>query len=191
MVVLTVEIVKSSHYGRAAEAVMPVDFSKGDTKVLLSTDATADANFSEIVRCDIRDRLSERYRELRDQAPLFWSPSHDACVASSYEVVNEILRHPEAVVDAKAAEAYRRGADGPWFDLWCRMMLFLDPPDHALVRHLFTRMFTRRAVERLRPISQQVVARLLEDVVAGPNLHLLEPTVWQSPLFGRVRWRSE
>jgi cytochrome P450 len=146
------------------------------------TDAVAEAILAEIERATGHDELFAAYARLRERAPLFWSASHNAWVASSFAVVHEAFHHPEAVLDQHAADAFRAGADGPWYDMWRRMMLFLDPADHARIRRLVVRMFTRRAVEQLRPVSRQVVDRLLSQLGDRREMNLIGEFAYELPI---------
>jgi cytochrome P450 len=124
----------------------------------------------------------EHYRELRSLAPVFRSDSYHASVATSYEAVSAAFRHPTAVVGPFAAESFKAGAEGPWYDMCCRMMLFLDPAEHLRIRQLVSRMFTRRAVERLRPVSQEVVDRLLDQVTDRHEMELISDFAYELPI---------
>jgi cytochrome P450 len=124
----------------------------------------------------------ERYRELRDLAPVFRSAAYGAWVATSYDAVSEAFRHPTGIVGPFAAESFKAGAEGPWYDLCCRMMLFLEPDAHLQIRHLVNRMFTRRAVERLRPISQEVVDRLLDQLGDRREMELIHDFAYELPI---------
>jgi cytochrome P450 len=151
----------------------------GDRRVV---DDTAEAILAEILRSETPDVLYQHYGALRTQAPLFWSPSHDSWVASTYAVVSEVFRHPDGVLDEHAAAAFRAGADGPWYDMWCRMMLFLDPAGHVRIRRLVNRMFTKRAVERLRPVSQDVVDRLLGRLGDRREMEVIGDFAYELPI---------
>jgi cytochrome P450 len=96
--------------------------------------------------------------------------------------VLEVHRHPGAISDARTGEAFRAGADGPWYEVWRRMMLFLDPVGHDRARHLVNRMFTPRAVERLRPVSQDVVDRLLGRLGDRREMEVIADFAYELPI---------
>lgn len=55
-----------------------------------------------------------------------------------------------------------------------RSLLFSDPPLHTKLRALFSRAFTPRAVERLRPMVDQLAADLVAALPAGEEVDLVE-----------------
>ena len=146
------------------------------------TDEVAEAILADICRSTSREELFAGYERLRRRAPLFWSAAQGAWVASTFAAVHEVFHHPDAVLDQHAAEAFRAGAEGPWYDMWCRMMLFLDPADHARIRRLVSRTFTKRAVERLRPVSQEVVDRLLGRLGDRREMDVIDEFAYELPI---------
>lgn len=53
-------------------------------------------------------------------------------------------------------------------------MLFLNPPDHTRIRGLFSRAFTPRRVEALRPHIDELVAGVLDPLRDGGEVDLLD-----------------
>jgi cytochrome P450 len=47
-------------------------------------------------------------------------------------------------------------------------MLAVDPPDHTRYRRLVSKVFTARAIEALRARTEELTARLLDGLAAGP-----------------------
>ena len=53
-------------------------------------------------------------------------------------------------------------------------MLAVDPPDHTRYRKLVTRVFTARAIERLRDRTEQTAIELLDDLRGEETVDLIE-----------------
>ena len=69
-------------------------------------------------------------------------------------------------------------------------MLVTEPPDHTRYRKLVTRVFSVRAVEKLRGRTQQIADGLLDDVAARNEVELVstilaganrDPNVFERP----------
>lgn len=73
------------------------------------------------------------------------------------EVAARIVRLPES----------EREAAGRLVDLGRTSLVFTDDPEHARLRSLVNRVFTRHRIESLRPLVTDVVDRLLESVHTG------------------------
>ncbi len=109
------------------------------------------------------------YRALREHAPVTWLPEHRAWFVATYDEVQSAFRDPrlssdrltplEARLDPAARELL-----GPTFELLRGWMVFCDPPQHERLRDPVRRAFTPRAVERLRPHVEQIVARCLDEL---------------------------
>ncbi|WP_188837056.1 cytochrome P450 [Flexivirga endophytica] len=53
-------------------------------------------------------------------------------------------------------------------------LLAVEPPDHTRYRKLVTRVFTARAVEKLRVRTEEIAASLLDEIPAGRPVDLVE-----------------
>ena len=67
-------------------------------------------------------------------------------------------------------------------DLFERIMLFADPPDHTRLRRIVGKAFTPRAVEAMRPRVAAIVDRLLDDVDADGGCELVETLAFPLPV---------
>ena len=63
--------------------------------------------------------------------------------------------------------------------LWA---VFTDPPKHTRLRGLMNTAFTTRAVERLRPRVEALVAELIDEVRALGQMDLIRDFAWPLPI---------
>lgn len=110
--------------------------------------------------------------QIRAQGPLHRSKF--AYVTTSLPVVKEVLTSndvrsgiefaPDSGLWARAARwAFSSTPIGP---LTPPSLLVTEPPDHTRYRKLVTRVFSVRAVQRLRERTEQIAAELLDDLEA-------------------------
>ncbi|PZF92055.1 cytochrome P450 family protein [Micromonospora deserti] len=63
-----------------------------------------------------------------------------------------------------------------------RHMLFADPPDHARLRRLVSKAFTRRRVEQMQPRIQEITDRLIDAVAAQGHADLVQDLALPLPI---------
>jgi pimeloyl-[acyl-carrier protein] synthase len=121
------------------------------------------------------------YHRLRAEDPVHLSP-RGFWVLTRYEDVVLALRDPRLAKEAILAfVAARYGVDvPPGVGL---SMLDRDPPDHTRLRGLVSKAFTPRVVEGLRPHIQEIVDRLLDDVVGAGSMDLIEEFAYPLPVI--------
>jgi cytochrome P450 len=131
------------------------------------------------------------YRWLREHHPVRRDPIAPVWVLTRYADVQLILRDPRFNKDPFAAErlpAIMREqlgaaeADVRTPDVETVSMLFLDPPAHTRVRSQFTRAFTPRMLESLRPRIQQITDKRLENVLAAGEMNVIETIAYPLPV---------
>ena len=105
---------------------------------------------------------------LREDAPVHWSPALKAWVVLRYADVHEVLLGRGLSADtvtpfyvAQPAETQAKMKSlmrylGNW-------LVFKDPPDHTRMRNLVSRVFTSRALDKLRPGVEVII----DDLLAG------------------------
>ena len=136
------------------------------------------------------------YRALRDEAPLYRAEGAGAWVLSRYEDVHGLLTEPElfsseAMGSALAGLPPRsEGAPaGP------RIVLLIDPPEHAPLRGLLNRGFTPRRVSQLEPRIREIVEESMAQVRGRASVDLVStlavplPTLVIAELIGVDRMR--
>src|SRR4051812_11246305 len=111
------------------------------------------------------------YDEMRAQGPLV--PGKLISSSASYDVVREVLRSASFGVGIGSSERLSpiaRRALANSTDPWAGgpaeppSMLAVDPPDHTRYRRLVTRVFTARAIEKLRHRTEEIATGLLDDL---------------------------
>jgi len=99
-----------------------------------------------------------RWRLLRDEAPVYYNEKYDFWALSRFEDVERAHRDPKTyssahgtVLEMMTEEAQYQG-----------MMIFLDPPEHTVLRRLVSKAFTPRRVAELEGEIRALSARLLD-----------------------------
>ncbi|HEV3264678.1 MAG TPA: cytochrome P450 [Acidimicrobiales bacterium] len=103
-----------------------------------------------------------RWRRLRDEAPVYYNETYDFWALSRFDDVERAHRDPKVyssahgtVLEMMTEEALGQG-----------MMIFLDPPEHTVLRRLVSKAFTPRRVAELEGEIRTLCVRLL-DVQRG------------------------
>jgi cytochrome P450 len=113
------------------------------------------------------------FRKLRENDPVHWSEPMKAWVVTRYEDVKAIaLNNAEVSANrlapffAAVPESRRTGYVSlmMYLSTW---MVFRDPPDHTRLRRLFTKAFTSRSLDMLKPNIRAIVDMLLDGMDAG------------------------
>ncbi|MBM3568516.1 MAG: cytochrome P450 [Alphaproteobacteria bacterium] len=110
------------------------------------------------------------FRELRQSAPVHYSPPLRGWVAVRYEEVRQATLDRRLSPDrlrpffARLPEDQRARVKSleTYLASWA---VFRDPPDHTRLRGLMNRAFTSRAIEAVRPNIRRIVDDLLDGVV--------------------------
>lgn len=106
------------------------------------------------------------FARLQDEDPVHWSVALKAWIITRYDHVKSIALNNEEVSANRvapffaAAPAGRRNAFPHLLTYLGDWMVFRDPPDHTRLRRLFTKAFTSRSLEVLRPNIQGIVEML-------------------------------
>jgi hypothetical protein len=147
------------------------------------------------------------YRELREEAPVYWQPGMQTWVLTRYEDNLAALRDHASFssertraknVLVQQLESYRLSS-GPLGTT--PTMLSIDPPAHTRMRSLANKAFTPRVVERSRPHIAEIANELLDalpepgslDVVADlavPLPMIVIAEVLGVPLSDRERFKA-
>lgn len=102
-------------------------------------------------------------------------------LVTRYEDVRAVLTDPAIGKDA-AGLLRAQGLPGPTADSMQTHMLNSDPPDHTRLRRLISKVFTGRAVERLRPRITELADDLIAAVAAHDEVDLLAEFAYPLPL---------
>ncbi|WP_323793872.1 cytochrome P450, partial [Nocardioides sp.] len=127
------------------------------------------------------------FDEIRATGPLH--RSRFAYVTASQPVVKEVLtsNDVEAGVDLGSDSPFARAgswafSSAPLGPLTPPSLLVTEPPDHTRYRKLVTRVFSVRAVDRLRGRTEKIAAELIADLDPSDPVDLVERYCSQLPL---------
>jgi cytochrome P450 len=118
----------------------------------------------------LRTNPYEVYRELREEAPIYWSEMMQVWVFTRYDDVLAALRDHSRYSSERlrannplvqAMESFRLSS-GPLGTT--PTMLSIDPPAHTRMRSLVNKAFTPRVVERMRPHIEDIADELLDSL---------------------------
>ena len=106
----------------------------------------------------LKDDPHPVWKRLRDEAPAYYNDEYDFWALSRFEDVERAHRDPQGfssahttVLESMTEEAQRQG-----------MMIFLDPPEHTVLRRLVSKGFTPRRVAELEQEIRVLCAGLLD-----------------------------
>lgn len=102
------------------------------------------------------------YRQLRDHAPVYWSPQASTWVLSRYDDVAAALIDPATYSSASGIFPTPPGVD--MTQLFLPMLIMSDPPRHTQLRHLVSKAFTPRRIAGVEARIQTLVDDLLDQV---------------------------
>jgi cytochrome P450 len=124
---------------------------------------------------------------------------------TGHQQARDVLADPRV---SKRSE--RAGLEPGWLmsgvrdELGIDYMLTVDPPEHTRLRRVVARAFTPRRVEELRPRTEQIAARLAEDILTRPTPDLIDEFATPLPIavicemlgvplrdWDKFRWASE
>jgi cytochrome P450 len=119
------------------------------------------------------------WRQLRDEAPLYFDEQHNFYALSRYEDVERALVNWETFSSAKGAilELIQAGVEFP-----PGILLFEDPPIHDLHRGLMSRVFTPKKMNALEPQIRELCAESLDPLVGGDGFDFIADLGAQMPM---------
>ncbi len=128
------------------------------------------------------------YRQLREEAPVYWSEIWSAWVLTRYDDVMKVLRHSDLFSSAgrvrylleQLPEETRQQVNAleRHYDIG---LAHSDPPDHTRVRNILTKIFTPRMVENWRGRITDVVNALIDKVQAQGHMDIIHDIAYPLP----------
>lgn len=130
----------------------------------------------------------DQFAHLREAGPVLPSP-FGGWQLYSYDDCFRLLRTPGASVDEDNVthdSLIRQAMDAVKAEYGLeqgkrRTLLFLDPPDHTRIRRLVARVFTPRAIEKLRAEAQRLTDEMLADIGPGDEFELISTLAFPLP----------
>jgi hypothetical protein len=109
------------------------------------------------------------YRRMREEDPVHWSPRLKAWILTRYDDCKAVLLDKEISSDRlrpyfatlPGAEAARIGQIIRYLTHW---MVFRDPPEHARLRRLASKVFNLQSMNAMRPAAEELVDWLLGKI---------------------------
>src|SRR5262245_4214497 len=116
------------------------------------------------------------YHQMRREDPVHWSESLKAWFLTRHDDVQRCLRDPrlssrrtDSIISSQLP-AGERGLVADYARLSKGMMLFQDGTDHHRLRVIGNHAFTPTALDRFRPVVQEVVDELLDKLAGRAGL---------------------
>jgi len=135
------------------------------------------------------DGLFARLNELRAHDPLFWSDLSQCWIVTGHAEINEGFSGTLPLLNGKMEavlsrvlppdELHRRYPNTLRY--MPRILPNMDGPEHARLRKLFVKAFSRKMVEDLRPYVRERVATVLDRAEAARELEFNEGVARQLP----------
>ena len=154
--------------------------------VAFTMSADPEQIIADIINPETRGNLYPHYHALREAAPIHKTHNpilHEAWVFTRHADADQLLRNPKAISDRRTTEMYNVGAGGTeYYDMMKRMLLWLDPPDHQRIRSMVARVFTPRAVEKIKPAINDAVTGLLDAVADDGGMDVVSQFAYPLPV---------
>ncbi len=130
----------------------------------------------------------DQFARLREAGPVLPSPL-GGWQLFAYDDCFRLLREPGTSVEEQniaepifdQAASIRIAEEHGFEPFENRSILNIDPPDHTRLRKLVSRVFTPRAIERLRPEVQRLVDEALSEVGPGDEFDLISALAFPLP----------
>jgi len=119
------------------------------------------------------------FRQLREQAPLYYNEKYDFFAVSLYEDAERVLKDRETFISGRGGilELIKSGIEIP-----PGTVIFEDPPTHTIHRSLLSRMFTPRKVSALEPAIRRYCAEALDPLVGSGGFDLVRDFAAHMPM---------
>jgi cytochrome P450 len=117
------------------------------------------------------------WRRLRDEAPLYRNDRYDFWALSRFADVEAAHRDPATFSSARGTVLEMMGGDMASTGL----IIFMDPPDHTILRALVSRAFTPRRMAMLDDDIRAICADLLDPLVGRDQFDFVQDFAAQVP----------
>jgi cytochrome P450 len=117
------------------------------------------------------------WKRLRDEAPLYRNEQYDFWALSRFEDVENAHKDAATFSSAHGTVLEHMGSDVGN----SHMMIFLDPPEHSMLRRLVSRSFTPRRITGLDVRIREICAELLDPHLSGDGFDFVQDFGAQLP----------
>lgn len=115
------------------------------------------------------------WRQLRDEAPVYYNPQLDFYAITRYDDVHAAMLDPATFISGEGVTL-----DGA--DKNTGFLISLDPPEHTWIRKILSRVFTPRRVGELEPFVRRVAATYLDALRDHERIDLVDDFALRLPL---------
>jgi cytochrome P450 len=119
------------------------------------------------------------YKQLRDDAPLYYNDEHDFYAVSRFDDVARVLTDRETFISGKGG-VYNILTAG--IEMPDGMFIFEDAPRHTIHRALVSRIFTPKAVHGIEPQIRDLTVEVLNSLVGADRFDFLRDLALQIPI---------
>jgi cytochrome P450 len=119
------------------------------------------------------------FKQLRDEAPLYYNEEYDFYAVSRFEDVSRVLGDRETFISGKGG-VYNIITAG--IEMPDGMFIFEDPPQHTIHRSLVSRLFTPKAVNGLEPQIRELCAEVLDSLAGAQRFDFMHDLAMQIPI---------
>jgi cytochrome P450 len=117
------------------------------------------------------------WKRLRDEAPAYWNEKFDFWALSRFQDIESAHKDIVTFSSAHGTVLERMVPDARP----SRQMIFLDPPEHTVLRRLVSRSFTPRRVSELQVRVRQICSDLLDPYLGGAGFDFVQDFAAQLP----------
>jgi len=117
------------------------------------------------------------WRRMRDEAPVWWNDRYGFFAYTRYADVEMAHKDPGTYSSAHSTVLELLGPN----KIDSEMMIFMDPPEHTVLRSLVSRAFTPRRVSALEDHIRQLCVEMLEPQVGSSGFDYVQDFGAQLP----------
>lgn len=122
------------------------------------------------------------YRALRDESPVHWAPEAGAWIVSRYEDVRFVLKHADCFSSDAMGGVLTGTPDRIRTGEPTRVIILMDPPQHAAMRNTVSRGFTPRRIAMLEPRVREIVDEAMAPLRGRSDFDLVAELAVPIPL---------
>lgn len=127
------------------------------------------------------------YRQLREEAPIFWSEKSKYWLITRYEDVHSILKdmsYEKQLQRWKQVNPMMKMIPevSKLIDTRSKWMLNMNPPDHTRLRGLVNRAFTPKMVNEMRPHIQEIADYIIDRLQDKEEFDLVQDFAFPLPV---------
>jgi cytochrome P450 len=144
----------------------------------MTTTRTSDARYDPY-DIEINADPYPAFRQLREEAPLYYNEQYDFFAVSRYDDVERGLKDRETYISGRGAilELIRAELEMP-----PGVIIFEDPPIHTMHRSLLSRVFTPKKMNALEPKIREFCAASLDPLIGAGAFDFVTDLGAQMPM---------